>query len=436
MTEENNNCYYSRNYIPYNINNGLSDLNALGTNTDSLAQNIYISDVSYMRQNTNQNVHNMNNLNLIQVLTEMKKEMQELKTKENNYNIQMSKMNKEIQEFKTKENNNNIQRLKMIKEIQELKTKENNYNIQMFKMIQEIQELKTKENNYNIQMFKMLKEIQELKTKENNYNIQMFKMIQKFKTKENNLNTQIDIIKNDKKALNEKFEGMKIEMNNLRAFDERIIKKFNEMDEAVKSINIPLINNENLSKQIELLKQKLKFLEENLCQLKNDVNEKNQNNIKEISRLKKEIQELKERINELQNLFVGRKLIKIILKIIIEYCFQNYSATGTTINVQRLKNEKYVPYKKIANNLIEIILKKNKIIHIDGEINKIIDIINDKTTYGDILNLVKDSLKQNDFQNILDLLKENLLLNEICKDDIIGTDQDLYDIINKPKNSE
>ena len=258
MTEENNNCYYSRNYIPYNINHGLSDLNALGTNTDSLAQNIYISDVSYMRQNTNQNVHNMNNLNLIQVLTEMRKEMQELKTKENNYNIQMLKMNKEIQEFKTKENNNNIQRLKMIKEIQELKTKENNYNIQMFKMIQE------------------------------------------FKTKENNLNTQIDIIKNDKKALNEKFEGMKIEMNNLRAFDERIIKKFNEMDEAVKSINIPLINNENLSTQLELLKQKLKFLEENLCQLKNDVNEKNQNNIKEISPLEKEIQELKERINELQ----------------------------------------------------------------------------------------------------------------------------------------
>ena len=391
MTEENNNCYYSRNYIPYNINHGLSDLNALGTNTDSLAQNIYISDVSYMRQNTNQNVHNMNNLNLIQVLTEMRKEIQELKTKENNYNIQMFKMSKEF---------------------------------------------KTKENNLNTQMFKMSKEIQELKTKENNYNIQMFKMIQEFKTKENNLNTQIDIIKNDKKALNEKFEGMKIEMNNLRAFDERIIKKFNEMDEAVKSINIPLINNENLSKQIELLKQKLKFLEENLCQLKNDVNEKNQNNIKEISRLKKEIQKLKERINELQNLFVGRKLIKIILKIIIEYCFQNYSATGTTINVQRLKNEKYVPYKKIANNLIEIILKKNKIIHIDGEINKIIDIINDKTTYGDILNLVKDSLKQNDFQNILDLLKENLLLNEICKDDIIGTDQDLYDIINKPKNSE
>ena len=352
MTEENNNCYYSRNYIPYNINHGLSDLNSLGTNANSLAQSIYISDVSYMRQNTNQYVNNMNNPNLFQVLIEMKKE------------------------------------------------------------------------------------IQELKTKEKNYNVQMLKMIQEFKTKENNLNTKIDIIKNDNKALNKKLEGMEIEMNNLRAFDQRIIKKLNEMDEAVKSINIPLINNENLRTQIELLKQKLKFLEENLCQLKNDVVQKNQNNIKEISRLEKEVKELKERINELQSLFVGRKLIKIILKIIIEYCFQNYSATGTTINVQRLKNKKYVPYKKIANNLIEIILKKNKIIHIDGEINKIIDIINDKTTYGDILNLVKDSLKQNDFQNILDLLKENLLLNEICKDDIIGTDQDLYDIINKPKNSE
>ena len=89
MTEENNNCYYSRNYIPYNINYELSDLNSLGTNADSLAQKIYISDVSYMRQNTNQNVHNMNNLNLIQVLIEMRKEIQELKTKENNLNTQI-----------------------------------------------------------------------------------------------------------------------------------------------------------------------------------------------------------------------------------------------------------------------------------------------------------------------------------------------------------
>ena len=106
MTDENNNCYYSRNYLPYNINYGFSDLNAIGINTHSLAQNIYISDVSYMRQNTNQNVHNMNNLNLIQVLIEMRKEIQELKTKENNYNIQMLKMRKE---FKTKENNLNTQ---------------------------------------------------------------------------------------------------------------------------------------------------------------------------------------------------------------------------------------------------------------------------------------------------------------------------------------
>ena len=104
MTEENNNCYYSRNYIPYNINHGLSDLNSLGTNANSLAQSIYISDVSYMRQNTNQYVNNMNNPNLFQVLIEMKKEIQELKTKEKNYNVQMLKM---IQEFKTKENNLN-----------------------------------------------------------------------------------------------------------------------------------------------------------------------------------------------------------------------------------------------------------------------------------------------------------------------------------------
>ena len=238
-------------------------------------------------------------------------------------------------------------------------------------------------------------------------------------------------MKNDKKELEQKMKEMKLVINNLRAFDEKIIKRLNEFEIVFKSINIDLVNDDNLKEEIRLLNEKLKILEDSMSQLKEDVLEKNQKNVKEIARLEKEIKELKAKIKELQSLLIGRKLLKIILKIIIENCFENYYGIGNKINVQGLKNEKYCPFKKIADNLIEIILKKNKIIHINDEINKIIDIIDDKTTYGDILNLVKDSLKPNDYQNILLLLNEKSLFNKICKDQIIGPDEDLSVIVNK-----
>ena len=74
-------------------------------------------------------------------------------------------------------------------------------------------------------------------------------------------------------------------------------------------------------------------------------------------------------------------------------------------------------------------MEKNNIIHINDKINKIIDIINIKSTYGDILNVIKPSIKKEDLENIQKLLIEKSLFNEICKDEIIGYDEDLRVII-------
>ena len=281
------------------------------------------------------------------------------------------------------------------------------------------------QNQLLIQMQDMKKEIEELKL--------MNKMIiNQINMMNDNFNNQKYSMINEKKELDQKIDQMQLEINDLRAFDERIIKKLDEMDEAVKSIiDINSLNDGNLGSQIKLLNEKLKLIENELAKLKQDIGEKNQKNIEKIHKLETEIKELKLRINELQSLFVGRKIIKIILKIILDNCFENYFGIGTTITVQGLKQEKYTPYKKIANNLIEIVLKKNKIIHINEEINKIIDVINERSTYGDLLNLIKDSLKQNDYENIKTLLNEKLLFNKECKDEIIGPDEDLASIINK-----
>ena len=64
--------------------------------------------------------------------------------------------------------------------------------------------------------------------------------------------------------------------------------------------------------------------------------QKNQMNIQEISNLEKEIECLK-KVVELKSLVVGRKLIKIFLKIILNYCFEDYN----------LKNKDEIIVKKI-----------------------------------------------------------------------------------------
>lgn len=389
--------YYSSNTFLYNVNN---ELNTPGINSVRFNQNIYNPTIGYIRQNTIQNINNINLNQLLVQINEMKKELNDLKTKE-------YKMTKEIKDLKSKEVNSNTKIYQMT--------------TQIYQMTKEINYLKNKEVNSNTQIYQMTTQIS-----------QMTKEIDHLKIKEVNSNDQLNIIKNDKKELDQKIEEMKLQINDLRAFDIRIIKNLNEFEEVFKCININnLINDKNLKNEIKLLNDKLKILENSLCLIKEDVSKKNKKNIEEIIRLEKEIKELKIKIKELQNVLVGRKLIKIILKIIIENCFKNYYSIGNTINVQELKNQKYCPFKKIANNLIDIILKNNKIIHINDEINQIIDIINNKTTYGDILNLIKDSLKQNDYENILKLLNEKLLFNEICKEQLIGPDEDLSIIINK-----
>ena len=84
--------------------------------------------------------------------------------------------------------------------------------------------------------------------------------------------------------------------------------------------------------------------------------------------------------------------------------------------------------------MIKILYEKNGIIHINDEINEIIDIINYESTYGDILLVIKNFLKQNDYENIQNLLKEKLLFNKKCNVELIGPDEELSNIL-KVKNN-
>ena len=281
----------------------------------------------------------------------------------------------------------------------------------------------------------MNQEIDSLKIKMFNYeiNIQnMMKIIEKMQ-KEQIENKEIIERMNKEKMENEKKQNnMEIEIKKLRNFDENIAAKLNKIEKNVEGFESLVLNfpkDKFLIDDIKLLSQKLQYLIDEFNKLKSDISNKNKINDEKFLYYENEIQKLKSRIKELQSLFVGRKIIKILLKIIINNCFDKYSSNGTEINVVKYKDQKYCPYNKIANNLIKEILEKNKIIHIDDEINSIIDIINDKITYGEILNVIKPSIKNNDLDNIRKLLEEKSLFNKICKDEIIDYDEDLSVII-------
>ena len=227
-------------------------------------------------------------------------------------------------------------------------------------------------------------------------------------------------------------KDMQSQINKLQNFDKNTIERIRKMEACIEDLNINLPRDESLINNIKIVDQKLQYLIGELNCLKAEMNDKNkinEMNSKKILALNNQIEILKSRINELQSILVGRKLIKIIIKVILNHCFEDYEANGTIINILKYKDSKYAPYENIVNNLIKVILEKNNIIHINDKINKIIDIINIKSTYGDILNVIKPSIKKEDLENIQKLLIEKSLFNEICKDEIIGYDEDLRVII-------
>ena len=349
----------------------------------------------------------------------------------------------------------------------------NQMRIQMLQMKKELKNLKLEQkimsDNYkqifeNLQLEgKMMSDNFELERKKmsDNFELERKKMSDNFKQKIANLQLEQKIMSDNFKQkianlqleqklmsdnLEQKIKNFQLEkegeikelnsqISSLRVFDEKINKSVEEIKLYIKGLKInETTDDESIKKEIQSLNTKLKLFEDELLNLKRFINEKNNVNIEKISSLENEIKALKSKIKELQSLLIGRKIIKILLRIIIENCFVAYKIEKNAINFAQFKAEKYIPYKNIANNLIKILYGKNGIIHINDEINEIIDIINYESTYGDILLVIKNFLKKNDYDNIKDLLEEKLLFNKKCNVELIGPDEELSNIL-KVKNN-
>lgn len=234
--------------------------------------------------------------------------------------------------------------------------------------------------------------------------------------------------------MNKEILNLKQQVNDLRKFDNNIIIKIDGIQNAMESLKVE--TDEKIKTEIKNCNNQKDFLYKELEAIKKDINQKNEINIKRMANLENEIYILKKKVFELQSLIIGRKLIKIILKIILNYCFKGYTQNKTEIIVNEFYNLKYSDFSGIANRLIKTILPKNKIIHMNNEINILFqDIISQRSTYGDILLLMKNSIIESDYNRIYGLLAEKNLLNKICLEEIIGQDEDLKDILDNMANT-
>jgi hypothetical protein len=205
--------------------------------------------------------------------------------------------------------------------------------------------------------------MKEMQMKMENQNVQMKKQIE-------SLNQKIDSVNSN---IIGRLDNVELNMKELKEIKDKMI------------LNIQQDNNQ--LEQINHILQILDKIIADIDTMKLYVNGKIKENKEEIGKLMKEIDILKERIKELQNIIVSRKIIKILLKKIINNCFDSYTIVNENkkyhIYDVKLKEKKYKSMINVANNLFDAIYKENKILEKD-DLSKIKDLFDEK-----IINLTK-----------------------------------------------
>ena len=79
---------------------------------------------------------------------------------------------------------------------------------------------------------------------------------------------------------------------------------------------------------------------------------------------------LKSKVKELQEYLIGHKLIKLLLRKIIEKCFESFHIFIDENKIYQIKdvkltNNKYIRMINVVNKILKVLHDTNKIIHIE-----------------------------------------------------------------------
>ena len=257
-----------------------------------------------------------------------------------------------------------------------------------------------------------------------------------------NMNENIINLQQENKRLDKDIKKIKSENSNFEKELTNLNNHIDQIDKIIKDIQERLDLNgkkENeLNSQLNNINKIIKdILNNEIESMKEILNTKIDRLIKENDKLREILKKLEKKVNELQAIIIGRKLIKILIKMIIKNCFIDFKIRSNSKGVLEIydplfKIGNYSQMVKVVNNLIEIITTTNGIIHIIEDINKSITIINKDTKFEEILKICESSLdnfKKNDIELIKNLLIEKSLLDANFYQELIGKNEKLNNLL-------
>ena len=151
-----------------------------------------------------------------------------------------------------------------------------------------------------------------------------------------------------------KLEKNDKQLNNINKITEIMndlyINEINNIKSNIRIINtIDYFNIEAENGHIKIISKILEELNKviyNTNDIKQYLNEQIENQSNEINLLKNKIKILEEKVKEIQELLIGRKLLKIILKKIIQHCFIRFDIVLNKKNYYEIKRSKIYKYDK------------------------------------------------------------------------------------------
>ena len=255
---------------------------------------------------------------------------------------------------------------------------------------------------------------------EDNYSI-INKEISSFKIIEDMINSILILLKVIIKDIEALYEKQNV---NEKDFEE-INEKINRIESKVAKFSI--IINDNYLSNFNVVFAEIEKVIKDLDKIKIKFNI-------EIKYLEKEIVELKRKYKELQKILISRKIIKIIIKYIIIYCIKYFTMEDNscklndlTIKYSQLNSNKV---KEIINSLIVKNRQLNKTIHLEGGIDKIIELLNEygnKITFSDLINIIDFDHKTRKY--IKKIMEITNISNLNIYYDIIGADPELKEML-------
>ena len=386
-----------------------------------------------------------NNINIVQDLYEMmmmlKQKVNNLEKENSNLHIQLYQLNKTdnskflklngqiiylnniINEQKNQlfqQKNQLFQQKNQLFQLENYANQQKNYSFKLKSQIKQIQEDNINEKKLaEIKYTKRFNDIEKMILKlEKNYSI-MNNEISSYKTNKELLNLILGLLKKIIGDITTLSENKNINTSTIEEIKKKLNKIETKIEEYSKRINdnnlsdIMFVGLNNLIKKIDEIKMQFNY---------------------EIKFLEDEIKVLKKKYNEIQRIFISRKVIKIIIKYIIMNCIKYFTMENNSCMLNYLE-VKYSQLNSddvmdIINSLIIKNRQINSTMHMEGGIDKIIEILNsfgNRITFGDLINFI--NIDNGTKENIKTIMKIAEMDEINIYYDITGFDPELKEML-------